>query len=305
MTSVNTGDFPSGSLTTFRSWFLDAFMNSGYDASLLGFITTLSDDTETITFPGMLSSLSLWRGNRKTDSAAIYEITLRVDKFQKQIELKPFEQMSDIERATAESLIRQLGAVAARFAWTRFIALLNGGFTGLCYDGQLFYDTDHASRDSGTQVNRTNGSLSATNVGVAVATMEAYKDDRGEPIYVKPTHLLVPPNLKPTAKSILESDRIVLSGDTDVDKPDGNPQKNELTLIVDPGITAFNWHVLALGHGDHKPLQGRWRREMKFRMLGEGSDHEYANDTHLYSVDAIWAEGYGLWQTAYGSNASS
>lgn len=305
MTSVHTGDFPSGSLTTFRSWFLDEFMQSGYDPGLLGFITGLGDDTEKITFPGMISSLRQWTGNRQVDGAAIYEIDILVEKYEKTLELKPFDQMSAIEKTNAESLIRQLGAVTARFAWERFIELLNNGFTGLAFDGQFFYDTDHASRDSGTQINTTSNSLTSGNLTTAIQTMLGYKDDRGKPLYIQPSHLLVSPSSRSTAKSILESDRLVLAGNTDVNLPDGNTNKNELKLIVDPNVTAFNWHVLALEHGTHKPLQGRWRNEPKFDQLGEGSDHRFHNDTDLYGVKTEWAEGYGLWYLAYGSSATS
>src|ERR1041385_3206661 len=63
------------------------------------------------------------------------------------------------------------------------------GFTSLCYDGQYFFDTDHAESGS-NQSNRGTSALSDAALEVAEKTMMDFVDDKGVPLEIKPDTLV-------------------------------------------------------------------------------------------------------------------
>ena len=75
--------------------------------------------------------------------------------------------------------------------------------------------------------------LDHANFSTVRAAMRGIKGDKGRPLGIKPTHLVVPPSLEEAARNILETDTRVYeagggSGVTNV----SNPWRGSLTLIV-------------------------------------------------------------------------
>lgn len=181
--------------------------------------------------------------------------------------------------------------------------LLANGFTTTCYDGQYFFDTDHSSGLLGTQSNKGTLPLDATALQSAITAMMKFKDDRGKLLGVVPDVLVVPPDLQWTAMELLESTYWPEEG-TSTTRLSSNVLKGKLDLIVSPYLTdTNNWFVLST-RGVVKPILLQLRAPVEFAALEANSESGFMRDQYIYGVRARYNVGYGLWQTAYGSQVS-
>lgn len=178
--------------------------------------------------------------------------------------------------------------------------LKNGAFTGLCYDGQYFYDTDHAVAGASVS-NKGTAALSAATTAAAVASYGAartaimsFKDDEGRPLALIPDVLEVPPALEATARLICESDKL-----TD-ESP--NPYKGTATVLVNPRLTSSTAWFL---HVTNRPLKPFIYQERKKPVFVQQTDSNAADvfmrKKFKFGAEARAAGGYGLWQLSYGS----
>lgn len=109
---------------------------------LLATIITSNTVSNTYGWLGQFPQLREWVGDRviKDISEAAYQIVN-----------KKYEATLGVDRAAIEDdnfgqyrvLAREMADEVERFFNSNIAALLKGGFTNLCYDGQAFFDTDH------------------------------------------------------------------------------------------------------------------------------------------------------------------
>lgn len=112
----------------------------------------------------------------------------------------------------------------------------------------LYVDSDgpkSALFDDSTKLNLGTAKLSITSLNAAFAAIGAHKDQDGEPIFVEAFHLVVPPALEITAKSILEAIELVYPdtqgvAENYVNYKTNNWIKNRLTLHVNPYLPIIN-----------------------------------------------------------------
>ena len=223
---------------------------------------------------------------------------------------KTWESSIAIERAAIEDdkfgqiklRVQSLAREAKRHVDELVFTLLKNGFTGLCSDGQYFFDVDHASGDSGTQSNKGTGALEAVALQAAITAMMKYKDDRGKFLGVRPDLLVVPPDLQWTAMELLES---TYRPNEQVDnKIASNVLRGKLDLVVSPYLTDTNDWFLLSTKGVIKPLILQSRTPVEFAALEADSESGFMRDEYIYGVRARYNAGYGRWQMAYGSQVS-
>lgn len=177
-----------------------------------------------------------------------------------------------------------------------FETLLPGGFTSLCYDGQLFFDTDHPIGEQGTtQSNKITSALDATSFRTARAMLRKMKDDFGRPTLNRNMDLLlvVPADLEGTAETILEAER------------DANGATNTLKgkariLVADWLGDTNNWYLLNVS-GIIKPFVVQEREFIPFEALEEGSESNFMRKKNFYGTYWRGNAGYGLYQKAVGA----
>lgn len=177
-----------------------------------------------------------------------------------------------------------------------FETLLPGGFTGLCYDGQYFFDTDHPIGETGsTQSNKITSALDATSFRTARAMLRKMKDDFGRPTLNRNMDLLlvVPADLEGTAETILEAER------------DSNGATNTLKgkariLVADWLGDTNNWYLLNVA-GIIKPFVVQEREFIPFEALEEGSESNFMRKKNFYGTYWRGNAGYGLYQKAVGA----
>ena len=168
---------------------------------------------------------------------------------------------------------------------------------GLAYDGQFFFDTDHADEPGQTvQDNTTGAALSDTEFNTGYQTMTEFETSEGEPWNIVPNLLLVGASNRVTAREIV---RAKTTGGED------NVNAGLVDVMVAPRIKgAFTAHWFLLD--TTKPIRP-WilqiRTPLNLVSLDSMDDfHAFMRKVFLFGVDGRHNVGFGHWACAYGSN---
>ena len=188
------------------------------------------------------------------------------------------------------------------------------GFTTMCYDGQYFFDAEHQQGDSPIQSNISTALLSDAALTTAEATMMAYRDDKNKPLAIKPNLLVVGPSQARMGADLLGSEVIVhVPGDGAVGAgataytPYNNYFKGRYRLHVSPYLTGAyaNYWMLLDTTKVIKPIliQNRSDVPVTFEtdMIEPGAR---LRGKYNIFVRGRYVQGYGLWQTAFGSTGA-
>jgi phage major head subunit gpT-like protein len=208
-----------------------------------------------------------------------------------------------------------LGQEPARH-WNELAYLgLPGGFSTLCYDGQFFFNASHQEGSSPVQSNLTTSSLSDAALEAAATAMGAFVDDKGKPMRVKPDTLVVGPALERRAWNLVGSPvNVTKIGDgaagTGATAATGysNFFYGRYNLVVNPyliGSAAYNWFLLDTKK-EVKPIVIQSRSDVPITFETD-MDLPSAKILEKYQFTARgrYVQGYGLWQTAWGSTANA
>lgn len=198
----------------------------------------------------------------------------------------------------------QMAGFSARQLPDEIVAdLKNNGFTSLCYDGQMFYDTDHPV--AGVSVsNKLTVALSAATPAAAAASYGAariailsFKDDEGRPLALIPDVLEVPPALEATANMLMTSDK--LSDDSP------NPYKGMATVLVNPRLTSATAWFLHVTNMPVKPFIYQERKAPVFvEQTDPQADDVFNRKLFKFGAEARAAGGYAFWQMSVGSTGA-
>lgn len=187
--------------------------------------------------------------------------------------------------------------------------VVNNAMTTVCYDGQYFFDTDHAVKNAdgtvGSVSNKGTKALSVASLqaaqdslGAAETAMMEFKDDEGRPLNVIPNILMVPPALKATANTLMTTDRL------EDGKP--NPYKGAYEVVVNPRLVSRTaWYLL----DTTKPVKPFIYQEREaptyVSQTDLSSDVVFMTKKFRFGAEARAAGGYGFWQLAYGSTGTT
>lgn len=253
-----------------------------------------------------------WLGDLPSVREFVDERMIRhLKKYEYKISDKVYEATIGIERKALEdeqyNMIRtrvaDLGAQMAVFQEKTLVNLLESGFNTVGPDGQYFFDTDHGESGS-AQSNVTSNTLNAANLQAAISAMEQFRTDQGEIMGVSPSHLLVGPSLRWRAMELLNSTVVVASSGTNYI----NVLQGALTLLVSPFVQGYHWFVLDLRR-PLRPLILQRRSDVPLEVSAltnpEASETLFMRDMVYFGARARFGVGYGIWQLAYGSNATT
>lgn len=185
--------------------------------------------------------------------------------------------------------------------------ILNYGFTygggGLAPfsggDGKALFATDHPLKDGGTQSNYTTMDLDEDALELAMVTMRATKDNKGELQMVQPNVLVVPPALEKEARILLESQQRTGTANNDI-----NPYKGKLGLVVwdflgtAAGGSDTAWFLL-----DTDTAELNWFNRDDRGV--EGPEYDFDTKTAKWSVMARWSAGFSDWRGVFGSKGDN
>lgn len=286
---------------------LDTGSNTWVD-QVTNFLTT-DQESETYVDIGSSPLMREWVGGRQVKQLREMGFSIKGKKYEATLEVL----LDDVRRdktGKIEMKIRQLADRAKDHDAKLLTTLLAAGSSSLCYDGQYFFDTDHAEGDSGSQSNSISVDITTpaaptpaeaeTAILKATETILGLKDDQGEPTNASASQFLVmvPINhLRGFAGAL--GTTVILDG--------GQARNNLLPavgsiaglsygLVVNPRLAATDAFYLFRADGVEKPLIRQMEVDTKVSAIAEGSEEEFKNQRHLYGVHRIVGVGYGDWK---------
>lgn len=283
---------------------------------LLAMGFTSDQESETYKWLGATPAVREWIGGRLAKGLRENGLTI----FNKTFEATLKIAVDDLRRDKTSQILLRIREMADRVAAhpMSLISTLirNGGGStnGLAYDGQFFFDTDHAEGDSGTHKNDlAAGDYAVLNVGTAAAPTSkemadailaviqhfyTFKDDQGEPIneLAKQFLIMVPVNMWGSAQAAVTANQL----NTGAGSVDNTLMKMGMTLQVaaNPRLTATDQFAMFRADGRTKPFIEQIEEGISINAVAEGSEHEFKENEHLYGVKKITNVGYGMWQHA-------
>lgn len=219
-----------------------------------------------------------------------------------QIENKDYERTIGIQKndlddgnvANVQLIMQGLSTAAVKLQDDLGVSLLQNGTSGLAFDGQNFFDTDHPTdidNGTGTQSNNLTGTaLTAANYQTARSTMMSYLGENGKPLMVRPNLLVVPPQLEKDALDIVKASTIATGG-TNVQA--GTAEVQVWEQLSNEGTTWYMFDTTSPG-----PKALIYQERQAPRMLSKtdaSEDKVFYNKEYVFGVDARVGAGYGMW----------
>lgn len=269
--------------------------------------------SETYAFLGMPPALREWIGGRQAKGFSGNNITIANKHFEATLEIA----LKDLRRDKTGQIMARLAEFSQRgqshFASLLSTLIVNGPST-VCYDGQYFFDTDHAEGSSGTLDNDITTDISAVPAQVhgvvtspskeemlqaitnSISQFFTFKDDVGEPINedAKSFLVMVPVGLSNAAQSALSRTNVNGPGMFEMDG-------YNITLATNPRLTAGGWtdeFVTFRADGSIKPLIRQEETAPTLKVKDENSEFAFDNDAIQIGIDTWRNVGYGRWQGA-------
>ncbi|MGU0823056.1 Mu-like prophage major head subunit gpT family protein [Pseudomonas aeruginosa] len=128
--------------TGFKASFQNAFDGAPIDYNQLVMEVNSGTAIEQYGWLGATTRFREWIGDRVIQGLALHDYSIKNKSFENTVGV-PREAIEDDQYGTYNPLMAQLGQDAKEHPAELVYALLKNGFTGKCYDGQFFFDTDH------------------------------------------------------------------------------------------------------------------------------------------------------------------
>lgn len=288
---MNAGDIVKSVQPGMNTHFIDAVKAYSPQWSRIADFIKSTQNVETYPWMGAIPDPVEFTDERKRRKINEYSFQVTNAEWEQTIAIK--RALIDDERyGQLNGMSAAMGRKFVRWFDKKVFALLPAGATATAYDGQYFFDTDHAEGNSGTQSNKTTSAFDATTYATGRAAMMNFKDDQGDPVGAMPNLLVVPGALEKTALETVKAVTVSTGGT--------NVLAGLSEVLVTPWLTdSNNWYLLDTQSGD-KPLilQERIALELGF----QGADSESGWNRSEYEYGSYWrgAFSYGDWRRAYG-----
>lgn len=201
-------------LDALRTTFSLAFQQA-YDATTPWYDTVATEipsASKSNTYGWLAQQVTLreWLGPREVLNLAEHRAELLNKSYEGTIEVDRDDIEDDNLGIYQAMLVPQLGQATKKHPDQLIKALLqsNSGAGPTVFDGKSLFADDHPDFDSknpGTYDNSFGLTLTADNFNAVWSTMTAYKGENGQPLGVMPNKLIVPPQLKKVAQTIMQS----------------------------------------------------------------------------------------------------
>jgi phage major head subunit gpT-like protein len=203
--------------------------------------------------------------------------------------------IDDDQTGTLERRVRGAGVNFQKHIDKRVFTVLNAGDSttyGSCYDGQDFFDSDHADAGADYQTNQDNENalaMSMDNFETVKVAAEAFKDDRGEYTNYVYDLIVCAPALERVAAQITGNPNSYDTGNREI-----NPYSGRVEYITTPYYDSAAWHLVASNEAI-KPIIVAMRKEPQ--LLAAWYDPEQPEGGFYYfKYHARYEMYYGDWR---------
>ncbi len=276
-------------------------------------------ESETYRWLGMAPAMREWVAGRNAKGFRENGLTIVNKHFEATLEVLVREARRD---KTGQVMVRiNEMADRANAHWASLLStLITNAASTVCYDGQYFFDTDHAEGLSGTQSNKisvdisalptgdttgSHGSVTAPSVGeFALAVQQGvqqiigFKDDQGEPMNEAAQEFLV--MVPSTLLNVAAAACSVPFLPQGMNNPLAVTNVYRVRPVANVRLNAAWTDTFAVfrADGSVKPFIRQQETEVAMKAIAEGSEHEFKNDAWQFGIDAWRNVGYGYWQHA-------
>ena len=276
---------------------------------------TSNQATETYAGLGTVPQMREWLGGKQGKNFREQSLTITNKDWESTIEVA----VKDLRRDKTGQLQIRIAELAERAMGhdAKLISDLieNGTGTtkGSCYDGLAFFADTHSVGSSGTIDNEKDVDISAVPVAThgtttdpsvgefvhavldGVSLIQSFKDDQGEPINENASSFLVmvPTGLSKVARLAL-SQQMISDGEN-------NPliaDTINYNIVSNARLTWTDKFAVFRSDGRSKSFISQLEMAPMLKLLAEGSDYEFTNNAHLYSVEKCGNVGYGRFDQA-------
>lgn len=298
---------------------LEAVMGAGWIGPL-SMLFQSDQSSETYKWLGMSPAMREWIGGRNAKGLSENGITITNKTWEGTLVI-PVDWIRRDKTGQIQVRINELATRASELDSKLLSNLINSGGAstyGNCYDGQYFFDVDHAEGDSGTQTNALVASdYSDLNIGTAanptvaemnlailktIQHMFGFKDNQGEPLNANAKNFLVmvPTNMMGAGMGAVYG-KIINASTGAYDNTMVNAaaaQGFNVQCVVNPRLTNTAKFYVFRTDAPAKPFIRQEEEPLTVEAIAEGSEHEFKNNEHLYGTKRICNVGYGYWQYA-------
>lgn len=291
---------------------LQALAAIGWIDAISNYFTS-DQPSEEYAWMNMPPTLREWIGGRHAKGLTANGIEIKNRHYEATMEIL----LRDLRRDKTGQLRVRMSEFAER-GLTHFASLLStlvvNGESALCYDGQYFFDEDHAEGASGSQSNDISVDISALPASVhgaatapspeemqqailkSIAQLHTFVDDQREPLNELASQFLVmvPVGLSDAARSGLSMARAAGPSTFEIDGM-------SIRLAVNPRLTAAGWtdkFTTWRTDGSIKPLIRQEETAPRLKIKDEDSEFAFDNDAIQIGIDTWRNVGYGRWQGA-------
>lgn len=275
-------------------------------------------ESETYKWLGQVPQMREWIGGRNAKAFTSNGITIINKSFEATLQVL----LDEIRRDKTKQVQIRINDLAKRAMshWNKLLSTLisngTGSTSGYCYDGHVFFDSDHSEGDSGTQLNLlTSSQVAALDITTAasptaleaakailgvIGYMMGYKDNEGEPMNEDAQQFLVmtSPALWQHLAGGIHSEKVG-SGESNPVQNIIKSEKNfEVNIVANARLTYTTQFVVVRTDASAKAFIRQEEKPVSISYQAEGSHEEFTNKRHLYGVDANRNVGYGFWQYA-------
>lgn len=285
-------------------------------ATQLATLINTNKESETYRWLGGAPPVREWLGPRHEQALGRYTMSITNKKYEATLRID----VDDLRRDKTGQLQVRVAEMARKAAMHPEVLLstliINGDTTtsGLCYDGQQFFDTDHSEGDSGTQTNDlTATEIPSANVSTATAPTASemanillecvgyqygYKDDKGDNINGDARNFVVmvgTASLYSAAAQAIGLNALASGADNPLRALSGVT----ITPIFNPRLSALTSQIeFFRADGDVRPFIHQVEVPLTTQLIGAGSELEFEEDAHKFGVKVVRGVGYGMWQHA-------
>lgn len=273
-------------------------------------------ESETYNWLGMSPVMREWIGGRHAKGFRTTGITIQNKIWEATLEVLVDELRRD-KTGQIQVRINELAQRAVTHEASLISQLMLTGESAVAYDGQNFFDTDHAEGDNTTsQSNKITVDISALPAAVHGSTTTpsaeelqgailqgiqkilTFNDDQNEPMneFARQFLVMVPSAWWAAAAAATKNPLL------------GYGATNTLTSLAGYAIDVVpnsrldsTWtdkFVVYRTDGVTKPFIIQEEQGVRVDALAEGSDEEFKNRRHLYGITAIRNVGFAYWQHA-------
>lgn len=250
---------------------------------------------------GSVPGIREWLGDRQFHTLKGAKFTIPNRKWESSLQIEK-DDIDDARLVKYGPVLQELGVEAMHHPDELMFELIVNGESQLCFDGQAFFDTDHAWGDSGTQSNDLTSAAATgttptetefrTAFHAARQAMLTFKRDNGK-YFHRPTLgamndliLLVPPQHEEIAVGALTK-ALINNGETNI-------VLSAPKIVATPHLSADKFYLLKTG-GSLKPFIFQARQPIARQMKGM-DDREFKDVKFM--ADARYACGYLAWWNA-------